>query len=141
MSRFRVLHVPALALALTGCKLIDQTTFAPDQEPAPSPAAIAAAAPTAPAGRVALVSIRFDQSSPPYQDQLAFAVRTVEQRRPGSEYDVVGVSTAADAARTGQDSTAIMEAMVKQGIAASRIRLGARIDPAQTVREVRVYLR
>ncbi len=141
MTMFRVLYVPLLVLTLGGCKLIDQTTFAPDPEADQTAAAIAAAAPATPAGNLALVSIRFEQASPPYQDQLAFAVRAAEQRRPGSEYDVVGVSTAEDAARTGQDSAAIMEAMVKQGIAASRIRLGARIDPAQTVREVRVYLR
>jgi hypothetical protein len=34
-----------------------------------------------------------------------------------------------------------MEAMHQRGIAMAQLHLGARIDPAQTVREVRVYLR
>lgn len=136
MKFFRCLSMPLLVLLLVGCKLIDQTTFAPEPEPEQT-----TAAPGRPPANIALVSIRFDQVSPPYQDQLAFAVRTAEQRRPGSEYDVVGVSTAADAAQAGQDSAAIMGAIAQQGVAATRIHLGARIDPAQTVREVRVYLR
>ena len=137
--RFRFLTIAVMLVALAGCKLIDQTTFAPETES--EPAVPTAVAPARPAGQVALVSIRFDTATPPFQDQLAFAVRTAEERRPGSQYDVVGVSTAAEAAQASRDSAAIMDAIVKLGVADTRVHLGARIIPAQTVREVRVYLR
>lgn len=134
----RFLSLPLL-LALVGCKLIDQTTFAPeaDQEQA---TAAATSSPSRPAGQLALITIRYDVPDPAFQDQLSFAVRAAEQRRPGGEYAVVGVSTAADASRTARDSAAIMEAVIKLGVSAARIHLGARIDPAQNVREVRVHL-
>ena len=135
----RVLLAPVLLIALVGCKLIDQTTFGPDS--APDQAADVAPASVRPANQVALVTVRYYTSNPSFQNQLAFAVRATEQRRPGAQYDVIGVSTAADAAPTGRDSEAIMSAIAKLGVADTRIHLGARINPAQTVREVRVYLR
>ena len=134
----RFLLVPLLLLTLGGCKLIDQTTFDPDAAADAPPAPIA---PARPANQVALISIHYDTANPVFQDQLAFAVRAAEQRRPGRDYDVVGVSTVADAAQASRDSVAVMDAMTGLGIATARLHLGARIDPAQTVREVRVYLR
>lgn len=135
----RFLSLPLLLFALAGCKLIDQTTFSPelDQEQA---ATSAASSPIRAVGQVALVTIRYDTPDPAFQDPLSFAIRAAEQRRPGGEYDVMGVSTAADASRTARESAAIMEAMVKLGVTATRIHLRARIDPAQKVREVRVHL-
>lgn len=134
----RILSLPLLLLVLAGCKLIDQTTFAPDLEQ--EPATAATSSPSRSASQLALITIRYDTPEPAFQDQLSFAIRAAEQRRPGGEYDVVGVSTAADASRTARDSAAIMDAMVKAGVTATRIHLGARIDPAQRVREVRVHL-
>jgi len=134
----RFLLVPLLLLTLGGCKLIDQTTFDPDAGAEAPPVAIA---PARAANQIALISIRYDTANPVFQDQLAFAVRAAEQRMPGRDYDVVGVSTAADAAQASRDSLAVMDAMTGLGIATARLHLGARIDPAQTVREVRVYLR
>jgi len=141
MASFRPLFIPLLLLALTGCKLIDQTTFfAPDPEPAAA-APAQATAPEPPASQPALVTIRYDRPQPAYEEPLAFAIRAAEQRRPGGEYDVVGVSIAADAGQTARDASTIMAAMVRLGVAQSRIHLGAQLDPARTVREVRVQLR
>ena len=143
MANFRLLTVPLLLIALAGCKLIDQTTFfAPD----PEPEAVAAATtppPVAPPSRhgPALVSIRYDTPKPAYQDPLAMAVRAAEQRRPGAQYEVVAVSTVADATQTARDAGAVMSAMVGLGVPANRIHLAAELQPAQTVREVRVHLR
>lgn len=140
MAHFiRFLCLPLLLLALAGCKLIDQTTFGPAADA--TTVADATSEPSRPVNRIALVSIRYDTPAPAFQEQLAFAVRAVEQRRPGGEYDIIGVSAAADAAQAARDSTAIMDAMTKLGIPAARLHLGARIDPAQNVREVRVHLR
>ena len=135
----RILFVPLMLLALGGCKLIDQTTFAPELESEQS--TVAASIPSRPTSQTALITIRYDTPAPAFRDQLAFAVRSVEQRRPGGQYEVVGVSSTADATQTGRDSAAVMEGMVKLGVNDTRIGLGARIDPAQAVREVRVYLR
>jgi hypothetical protein len=133
---FRLLVL--LPLALASCKLIDQTTFAPDPEPEQ---AVAASTPSRPTNQVALVSIRYDTPAPAFQQPLSGAIRAAEQRRPGSEYDVIGVSTAADAAQVAQDAGAIMAAITGLGVPAARIHLGARIDAAQTVREVLVQIR
>ena len=130
-----------LAGVLGGCKLVDQTFFAPDPEPSevqpitPSPAV------ARPGGRAALLTIRYDTDSPAYRDALDQAVKAVEQRRPGALFDIVGASDAATAAQAGRDAAAVMAAMRELGVAGNRLNLGARIEPAMTVREVRVYLR
>ena len=131
----------ALAIVswLAGCKLIDQTTFAPDPEPAAA-VATSAAAPR-PANRAPLVAIRYDTGNPDFRDLLAYAIRAAEQRRPGGEYDVVAAATAKDAGQASRDAATIMVAMKELGVAEARIYLGARLDPALTVREVRIYLR
>lgn len=140
MAHLRIIVVPLL-LALAGCKLIDQTTFAPDPEPDQVAITAGASAPSLPASTLALISVRYDTPAPAFEDKLAFAIRAAEQRRPGGEYDVISVSTAADAAQASRDAATIMEAMAKLGVAPARIHLGARIDPAQGVREVGVHLR
>jgi len=134
----------AIAIWLSGCKLIDQTTFAPDPEPAS--AAVAAQAPgqaaaPRPANRAPLVAIRYDTANPDYRDLLAYAIRAAEQRRPGGDYDVVATATAKDAAQASRDAATIMLAMKELGVAEARIHLGARLDSALTAREVRIYLR
>lgn len=140
MAQFRRLTTPLLLLMLAGCQLIDQTFFGSD--PAPEPIAAASTAPqtTVPARSVPLLTIGYRTPNPAFQDSLAVAVRAAEQRRPGGEYDVVGVSTAADATQTGRDAAAIMAAMGRLGVASTRIHLNAQINAAQAVREVRVHL-
>jgi len=143
MAVFRPLILPLLLLSLGGCKLIDQTTFfAPD----PEPEAVAAATtppPVAPPSRhgPALVSIRYDRPNPAYQEPLATAMRAAQQRRPNATYDVIAVSNVQDAGQAARDAGAVMSEMVKLGVPAARIHLGAELLASQAVREVRVHLR
>jgi len=133
-------------LALAGCKLIDQTTFSPQAE-TPEPAQLAALAPIG--DRPALLSIRYSTPDPQYADALRTAVSAAEERRPGAQYDVVAVVPVPkdpalqlrDLNQGRQDATGVMRAMMALGVPDTRIALGARTDPAITVREVRVYVR
>ena len=124
-------------LALVGCKLVDQTTFAP------SPEATAVAAPAAPKSdpRVALLTIGYDTPNPNYQDVLRYAVREAETRAPGVQYDVIAMLPAGgDAAQAQGSATEVMRAIMAEGVAESRIQLGLRTEPAGLTREVRVYV-
>ncbi len=136
----------AAALLLAGCKLIDQTTFAP-KAAEPSPTELAALPPVT--GLPPLLTIRYGTPNPSYQEQLRIAVRAAEQRRPGALYDVVAVVPAApdpalrrrELDQTRPNAVAVMRSMIQLGVPDTRIGLGARTDPAATVREVRVYVR
>ena len=76
----------AAGAALAGCKLIDQTTFAP------SPEETAAAADSAEGGSAhALLTIGYATPDPNYQDVLRYAVREAETRAPGVQYDVIAM--------------------------------------------------
>ena len=134
--------VAALAALLTGCSIVDQTTFAPEPEP-PSPAQVAASARTY--GRVPLLTVRYETPTPAYQDLLRYAVQAAQRRDPNVEYDVVAVAPAngasAAAAQGQRDAAEIMRAMMALGVPDTRIHLGARADPSATVPEVRVYVR
>jgi len=125
---------------LAGCKLIDQTTFAPDPEPDQVAAPPVAPGPR-PAGMAPIMTIRFETTSPDYQDALTQAVQTVEQRRPGAMFEVVATSSATEAAQATTDATSVMKAMREMGVPITRMTLGARVDPTLSVREVRIYLR
>ena len=83
---FRV-GVVLAGIALVGCKLVDQTTFAPSPEASP------AAPPVVPKSdpRVALLTIGYDTPNPNYQDVLRYAVREAETRAPGVRYDVIAM--------------------------------------------------
>ena len=146
-KRLPPLFAVVLALAgLPGCSLIDQATFAPHPEP-PSSAQIAATARTD--QRPPLLTIRYDVAHPNYQAMLRYAVQAAQARNPQLAYEVVTVvrgngtsirdMMAAEQSR--QRAVEIMRAMMALGVPESRILLGARIDPAATVREVRVYIR
>ncbi len=56
----------AAALLLAGCKLIDQTTFAPSPEAAPTVGQMAKVD-----ARTALLTINYTEPNPSYQDVLA----------------------------------------------------------------------
>jgi hypothetical protein len=138
-----LLRIPAAALllllGLAGCKLIDQTTFGAAPEPEPPEAAEAAAPVRASTG--ALMTIRYETANPDYQGALARLVEAVRQRRPNSTFEIIGVSRADQAAEAQRDAGRVMADMQKLGVPTSRLRLGARVDPAASVREVRVHLR
>jgi hypothetical protein len=129
--------VLAAGLLLAGCKLIDQTTFAPSPE---EPAARADAPKADP--RTALITIGYATPDPNYQEILRYAVRAAETRAPGVQYDVVATLPAgADQAAGQQRAAEVMRDIMAQGVPASRIHLGLRTAPAGGAQEVRVYVR
>ncbi len=139
----------AAGAALSGCTLIDQTTFAPSPEPKPAaPATPVVSTPVDP--RVPLVTIRYDVPNPNYRDLLTYALKQAAARRPGSDFDVVASvpatgpiadQTAAAGRAAATQGTDVAHTMVALGVAATRIHLGARAVPGLTATEVRVYVR
>ncbi len=148
--------VPSLAaaslaalLATTGCRLVDQRTFA-GVPVAPTPAQLtapgyaAAALPPLP-----LASVRFDRLGDDWQPAVLDAVRGVLAQRPDAQFDLVTPLPAQasldsqDRALTfgAADSQQVADALLADGVAADHVHLGSRSDPGQPVREVRVYVR
>lgn len=136
-------------LSLTGCKLIDQRTFAPAPEATEGLKAKAAAAVAQIDGRHPLVTIGFNQPKPQYQDMLSYAVHAAEARDAVVQYDVFTVVPAAGApndqiaaaVEAQQDAVGVMKAIMALGVPAARIHLGVRTDPAALANQVRVYVR
>ena len=130
-------------LALSGCKLIDQTTFAPAPEARPAQVAPPQIDPRHP-----LVTIGYDQPNPQYQEMLGYAVHAAEARDPVVQYDVFAVvpakgAPAAQLQAAGdaqQDAVGVMKSIMALGVPAARIHLGMRSDQAITANQVRVYL-
>jgi hypothetical protein len=125
-------------VALAGCKLVDQTTFAasPEEQPAAVPAPPQADA------RTALLTVGYASPNPDYQDVLRYAVRAAETRAPGVQYDVIAMLPAGGDAAVAQRSAAeVMRDILAQGVPASRVHLGLRTEPAGQAREIRVYVR
>lgn len=132
----RATSVMLVALLLAGCKLIDQTTFAPS----PEAKAETVTQPKADS-RTPLITINFAESSPDYQGLLRFALNAAETRDPQVEYDVVAMLPGSSDAAAGQKhALEVMRAMIAQGVPASRIHLGLRTALAGGAPEVRVYV-
>src|SRR4051812_49386855 len=94
--------LPLVAIALlTACKLIDQTTFAPNPEP-PRPQQIQALPQQD--RRLPLLTIRYDVPTPSYGNLLNYAVQSAESRNRSIEYDVVSVVPARESPETGAQS-------------------------------------
>jgi hypothetical protein len=147
MKRYAVLL--ATLTALTACKLLDQTTFAPSPE-APAKKVEAPPPPVSPPDkRTPLLTIGFATPDPNYTDLLAYAVQQAEARRPNVAFDVVSVVQASGdtvaqelAAGRGRDDAAqVMRAMLALGVPDTRIHLGTRTELGVTERLVRVYIR
>jgi hypothetical protein len=133
----RAMWLLAAALALAGCKLVDQTTFAPSPE-------AKAAKPAGPKAdtRTALITIDYAEPSPNYQDLLRYAVREAETRVPGVEYDVSATLPAgSDAAVAQRRAMDVMRDITAQGVPDSRVHLGLSAESAGSPQEVRVYVR
>src|SRR5665213_1785319 len=81
-------------LSLTGCKLIDQTTFAPAPEAVPAKVVVPKID-----QRAALVTIGYEQPDPQYQAMLSYAVHAAEARDGAVQYDVFAVVPAKGAPR------------------------------------------
>ena len=121
----------AAALLLAGCKLIDQTTFAPSPEAAPTVGQMAKVD-----ARTALLTINYTEPNPSYQDVLRYAVRTAETRAPGVQYDVIAILPAgADAAAAQRRAADVMRGIMDQGVSDSQIHLGLRSAPAGSRRK------
>lgn len=138
MSRAALCALACLALA--GCKLIDQTTFAPAPEAKPTPVARAAAARTE--ARTPLAVIDFATPDPAYRGPLGYAVRAAESRDRDVQFDVVAVTPTPDQAAGGQaQAAAVMQTLTEARVPATRIHLGLQTDPALAANQVRVYVR
>jgi hypothetical protein len=141
--------------ALAGCKLVDQTTFAPAPAARARGAGAASAVPAAKIdARTPLLTIGPDTPVSGYRSLLSFAVHAAEQRDRNVRFDVTAVAPAqlapaelrparqtaeTDAAET--QATEVMRAMVQAGVPADRILLRVVLDPATTRHAVQVYVR
>jgi hypothetical protein len=131
-------------LSLTGCKLIDRTTFAPAPEATPVQVVVPKID-----QRAALVTIGYDQPDPQYQAMLSYAVHAAEARNGAVQYDVFAVVPAKGApaqqiqaaGAAQQDAVGVMKSIMALGVPAERIHLGVRADPGIDANQVRVYVR
>jgi hypothetical protein len=130
-------YVLLAGLVLSGCKLVDQTTFAPSPDAMP-----ATPQPPKPDPRIPLLTIGFAEPDAHYQDVLRYAVREAETRDPRVQYDVIAMLPAGGDAVAEQGRAAdVMRAIMAQGVPAARIHLGLRSEAAGTPDQVRVYVR
>lgn len=130
-------------LGLAGCKLIDQTTFAPAPEAKPvSPVAAAAGSPVKTDPRTPLAVIDFTTADPAYRGPLSYAIRAAEARDRNVQFDVVAATQSTDQATSAQlQAAGVMRAIAADGVPVSRVHLGLQTDPALTANQVRVYVR
>jgi hypothetical protein len=140
----RATWILAAGLLLAGCKLIDQTTFAPAPEAVAVPVTLPRIDRRAP-----LVTIGYDQPNPQYHEMLGYAVHAAEARSAAVQYDVFAVVPAKGApaqqvqaaGEAQQDAVGVMKAIMALGVPAERIHLGVRSDPGIVANQVRIYVR
>ncbi len=140
--------VAVLVLCLAGCKLIDQTTFAPS--PSKNPALLPSETKVGKIDpRTPLLSIDAGTPVPAYGNVLRYAVGQAIDRDPNVRFDVlVAVPDTGDAAAQaaavanvqGQALT-LMREIGGDGVAADRMDLRAGVDPHITQPQIRVYVR
>ena len=132
----------ALLLVLTGCKLVDQTTFNPNAGKLPTPPVVVGA--VAPP----LLTIRVNDPSLSYEPVLRQQVAAALARKADVVFDVVTVvpATGAPGAQTAAASAVIADArqiartINDEGVDDTRIHLAARSEPGLAVREIRVFV-
>ena len=152
-SRPRRWGLPGLAclLALGGCALIDQTTFAPAPGARPAAPATTALAVTPPPldTRVPLLTIGAATAPDDYRPLLRFAVSAAQRRDRDVRFDVMAVAPEPAAGAAGAPAlraslataTAVMREIAAAGVPTDRIRLHAGLAPDAPRGEVRVYVR
>ena len=130
-----------VALAgLSGCTLIDQTTFNPDAGkrpvvPRPPPPPL----PPAPElGAPALLSIRLPTTANLRSD-IAKAVAAARARKRDVVFEVVELAPAGITS-AGSEATEVARLITAQGVPAARVHLAVR-PVTNAAREVRVYVR
>jgi len=140
--------VAVLMMCLAGCKLIDQTTFAPS--PSKNPALLPAEAKVGKIDpRTPLLSIDAGTPVPAYGNVLRYAVGQAIGRDPTVRFDVLVVvpeardaaAQAAAVAKAQDQATALMREIGSDGVAADRIDLRAGVDPNVDQSQIRVYVR
>lgn len=100
-------------------------------------------------GRRALVVIRFDRTTVPYQQALYNAVSRVLERRPNAIFDLVAVAPSAGGkARVALNTTKsrrhadnVRRSLVEMGLPPSRLAVSAKTSAQARTNEVHVYLR
>jgi hypothetical protein len=140
--------VTLLLVVLTGCKLIDQTTFAPSPSRNPNVVRQPAAAPTP----VARVDTRtplavIDQNTPvtAYTSVLHAAVQAASARDSDVNFDVTVVVPAQGnpvqaLTQVQSQATQVMHVITDAGIPDDRVHLRAAADPSLHVSQIRVYV-
>jgi hypothetical protein len=136
----RLVSLAIALLCVTGCALIDQTTFAPAPEAKAQPPAAPSAAAIDP--RTPLVMIDYSIGAPNYDELLQDAVLAARSRYPDVQFDVVSVMQDTSDVQTGQDRAfGVMRAIMRDRVPADRIHLGLRTDPTAKAGRVLVYVR
>ena len=88
-----------------------------------------------------LAVVRFDDPNVAYEEALSAAVQQVLDRRPGSTFEVVGVSPGGSMAAAADYADKVHRSLRRMGVAASRLRIATRADGDASVEEVRLYVR
>ena len=133
-----------LPTLLAGCKLIDQTTFAPTPKPAPPPPPPPPGPPPVPP----LLDIRFDQPGLNYDAAVRQAVRAALARKRDVVFDVIAIAPTAptlQAQLQGLNAAedrlhSVAGVIARQGVAPAQISLSARTEAGVTAISVRVFI-
>ena len=88
-----------------------------------------------------LAVVRFDNPNVAFEDALSAAVQQVLDRRPGTTFEVVGVSPGGSMAAAADYADKVHRSLRRLGVAASRLRIATRADSDADVEEVRLYVR
>lgn len=137
-----------LLVVLTGCKLIDQTTFAPSPSGNPDVVRRPAASPM-PVARVdtrtPLAVIDQDTAVTSYTSVLHAAVQAARARDPDVNFDVTVVvpaqgNPAQALTQVQSQATQVMHVITDAGIPDDRVHLRAAADPSLHVSQIRVYV-
>jgi hypothetical protein len=143
---YRRPSIALLIIGLSGCKLIDQTTFAPSPSKNPVLASPAPSAAPVVDTRVPLITINQGTPVSSYRNVLRSVVSAARARDPNVQFDITMVVPAAGASLTAVTATrpeaaALMQEMAADGIPDSNIHLRAATDAHLTQRQIRVYVR
>ncbi|HEX5325941.1 MAG TPA: hypothetical protein VFW75_04670 [Acetobacteraceae bacterium] len=135
----------ATSFLLSGCKLIDQTTFAPS--PSHNPAVLPA--PPRVDRRTALITIDQGTDVQAYRSLLRYAVEQARSRDPNVQFDVVVVvpgigdaaAQASALAAAQPEASVVMQEIGRDGVTPTQVHLRAAVDTTAVRRQIRVYVR
>ena len=135
MSVRQIVACLCLAASVAGCHLVDQRDFDANAGRPPAPRAPLPGRPPPPS----LVTIRYTTPEPQYRDALAAAVARALARKRDVLFTVTSLvpadSSPEEAAASGRE---VSQAIVDDGAEPGQVEQAVRLDPAATVKEVRV---